>query len=92
MKHTLALVLMVFGIVGCAEQNALQKEIQLVKAVEKTGAAEGSYWLEKQSSFTYEWDKVILIFGYMDDEEVCFDLKREWEAKYNQTYRCVVAK
>ena len=79
-------------IVGCAEQNGLQKETQLVKAVGKTGAAEGAYWLEKQSSFTYEWDKVILIFGYFDDREVCFDLKREWEAKYNQTYRCEAVK
>ena len=36
--------------------------------------------------------RVILIFGYMDDGEVCFDLKREWETKYNQTYRCVAVK
>jgi hypothetical protein len=91
MKKLLTLLLPLL-IVGCVEQNGLQKETQLVKAVEKTGAAEGSYWLEKQSSFGYEWDKVILIFGYMDDGEVCFDLKREWETKYNQTYRCVAVK
>lgn len=87
----LLLILPLF-IISCGERDALAREIQLTKAVEKTDAAKDSYWLEKQSSITYEWDKVILIFGYMDDGEVCFDLKREWEAKYNQTYRCMVVK
>ena len=91
MKKLLTLLIPLL-LISCVEQNGLQKETQLVKAVEKTGAAEGSYWLEKPSSFGYEWDKVILIFGYMDDGEVCFDLKREWETKYNQTYRCVAVK
>jgi len=48
MKKLLALLLL-FGIVGCVEETGLQKETRLVRAVEKTGAAEGSYWLEKQS-------------------------------------------
>ena len=62
MKKLLTLLIPLL-LISCVEQNGLQKETQLVKAVEKTGAAEGSYWLEKQSSFGYEWDKIILIFG-----------------------------
>jgi len=88
MKNIL-LTLIVFGVVGCGEKSVLEKEIQLVEAVEKTDYAKGSYWLEMLSSNGVEWDKTILVFGYYDDLEVCMDLKRKWSAEYGRTYRCV---
>ena len=81
-----------FGLFACTEPTALEKEVQLLKAVEKTDYAEGAYWLEMLSTFGDEWQKTILVFGYYDDLEVCMDLKTKWEAEYDRTYRCVPVK
>ena len=51
---------------------AIEKEQELVNAVQSTEHANGSYWLEQQSLMAPdEWDKVMLIFGWMDDETNC---------------------
>ena len=92
-KYLLILIVFLgFGLVGCSEPTALEKEVELSNAVKKTDFAEGAYWLEMLSVFGDEWQKTILVFGYYDDLEVCMDLKRKWEAEYDRTYRCVPVK
>lgn len=92
MLQKLTVIILSFALIGCGEPTVLQKEKQLDKAVKRTDYAEDSYWLEMLSSNGYEWDKTILVFGYIDDLEVCMDLKRKWEAEWGRTYRCVPVK
>ena len=51
----------------------------------------GSYWLEMQHSFG-QWDKMILVFGYVDDRPPC-NLIQEVAAEDtpNRQFRCVRA-
>ena len=44
---------------------------------------ENAYFLKRQSSISYlEWDKVILIYGYYDNEYHCKLIKEIYETKW----------
>ena len=53
----------------------------------------GDYWIEMKTIFD-EWEKVILVTGYLDDYETCIQIieaMSEWNQKNNmlaREYRC----
>ncbi len=70
---------------------AFDKEKELVNAVQSTEHANGSYWLEQKSLMAPdEWDKVMLIFGWMDDETNCEHARYLFEEIINPNinWRC----
>lgn len=78
-------------IVLATSSCSTDKETELKKAILKTEYGKDAYWLEKNSSIGFGWDKTILIFGYVDDERVCEELAAIYEEKYQQSYRCTKA-
>ncbi len=49
-------------------------------------------WLEHKSRLSNEWDRVALVFGYVDDFEACSDVVDGLIATYPKArYRCVPA-
>ena len=71
--------------------GALKDTEEFVKAVKKTNMSKGAAWLEQQSNWSpSEWDKVILIFGYFDDNFHCEDIIIEAYKKRFPTerFRC----
>ena len=48
------------------------------------------FWLEKSTA--YGWEKVVLVFGYWNDNEACIDVKLALETKWPAaSYRCLPA-
>ena len=51
----------------------------------------GSYWLEMENSFA-QWEKMILVFGYVDDRTPCNSIQKIAAADApNRQFRCVRA-
>ena len=71
--------------------GATDDERELEKAIKKTNHGKSSVWLEQQSNMSpSEWDKVILIFGYFDDNYHCEDIILEaYKNNFpNDNFRC----
>lgn len=53
----------------------------------------GDYWLELQNAYG-EWEKTILVTGYLDDYQACIEVRQalnEWNADnagIKREYRC----
>jgi len=61
----------------------------LEKFVNEDIKGSGSYWLEMQNSFG-QWDKMILVFGYVDDRTPCNSIQKfAAEDAPNRQFRCV---
>ena len=79
-------------IVGCDEtyDNQLSK-LQSSVSKNKIGSSQ-DVWLEKHNLLAPQWDKVSLIFGYVDDYSGCEDIAEQLSTKYPLAkYRCVPA-
>ena len=66
------------------------KNNELYKAVEKTKHADDAYWLEMESDFG--WERMILVFGYYFDDEVCKNTAELYNREYGRNYRCMPVK
>ncbi|WP_418152137.1 hypothetical protein AB8615_08090 [Litorimonas sp. RW-G-Af-16] len=58
---------------GCGEKYDTRGE-EIQAAVEKMSFDEPVYWLEMLNMFN-EWEKTILVFGYMGNYEACLALQ-----------------
>jgi len=92
MKTILAAVIGILVLTSC-DQLSGNSQADLIRHVENN-KLEGikSYWLEKNGIGM--WFKVILVFGYPDNQGVCKQLieqERKFETKGKGTYRCTLA-
>lgn len=98
MRKVVLLLSFIF-LLSCSEGriNRISEE-EFVAFVEqnKVGSmAFGSdYWLEKKvndEQLGETWGKLLLVFGYVGNFEVCEELANYLQNKYSQRYRCVPA-
>ena len=92
MKTILAAVIGIMLLTSC-DQLSGNSETDLIRHVENN-ELEGikSYWLEKNG--IGRWFKVILVFGFQDNQGVCKRLiegERKLETKGRGIYRCTLA-
>ena len=72
---------------GCGEQYETRGE-EISTAVEKMNFDEPVYWLEMFNAFN-EWEKTILVFGYMGNYEACEEIRAlATEGSPNRRFRC----
>jgi hypothetical protein len=85
-----------FALGGSASAQSFEYDIKnynkLSDFIDKNQVGEGQdFFLELKNAFD-DWEKVILIFGYWDDWEVCAELAGILSARYPlRTYRCIPA-
>jgi hypothetical protein len=78
------LLIGIYLLSSCDKDN----EAEIVDAVEKVEYADDAYWLETQGMIDPEWDKVILVFGFVDDYTNCDDIAEYFTNSYGGNYRC----
>lgn len=91
MKRLLPALVLPLALVGCAKKESfVDGAARLTKFVQETPIGQSDSWLEKQSLMTGEWDRIVLVFGYVDDYEACQELRDLLSAKYPEhRYRCL---
>ena len=79
-------------LLGC-EEDVTSQISDLASYVENNPVGEEKdVWLEQQSPpFSYEWTKVILIFGFTDDLSACQELVELYKPLDELPYRCTAA-
>ena len=78
--------LSLFLLMSCS----VDKDEELSDLIENNENHKDSVWFEQESSlYPGEWDKVVLVFGWIDDQVECERIKETYEEKYPKTnYRC----
>ena len=75
---------------GCGSYESQVARLDTFAGIKRIGSSP-DVWLEKLT-FTQEWEKTALVFGYGNDYEACSDMVAAWKAKYPlDTYRCTPA-
>tara|TARA_B100001057_G_scaffold335361_1_gene336008 strand:- start:122 stop:403 length:282 start_codon:yes stop_codon:yes gene_type:complete len=86
----LLLILICLFVFSCKEETYTEKIEKFEDDVTKLEVHKDSVWLEKESKVSPdEWDKVMLVYGYYDDQENCETIREYFEELFlNQNYRC----
>ena len=81
----------VVSLFGCSRKESFTDGAErLTKFIQEKPIGQSDTWLEKQSLMSGEWDRIVLIFGYMDDSEACQEVRELLALKYPEhRYRCV---
>ena len=87
-------ILTIFGLAACDGTHDSRTK-RLVAAVDEKAPNDGHQWLEIENLFG-EWEKVTLVFGYVDNPAACQELAalaRESTIanRSGARYRCVPA-
>lgn len=93
MRHS-ATILLVFGLAGCWGKPSLDDQSRRWETfVSHNRFGEtADYWLTKRSIFSGQLDKVAVIFGVLDDYEMCRDLADLYMSRYpDAEYVCLPA-
>lgn len=90
MKY-LGLIVVLFTLASCSDSYEKQQQALESYINKKQLGSSKDYWLTKKNMFG-DWEKTALIFGYMDDYDVCTDLAAMYMMKYPaDTYNCMPA-
>lgn len=82
-------VSLIIGTTGCAKRLDPAEQDTVIQDIVRKKGIDGA-WLEKRSNMTGNWDRVALIYGYVDDYESCEEIQYMYLAKYpTLQYRCV---
>ena len=74
-----------------SDQTGVYFDVDRYVYVDFDGTVYRPYWLEKVNAFG-AWEKVGLVFGYVDDRTACEEWRDWLRPEYNLTdYRCVEA-
>ena len=86
----ISVILVAACLAGCAGtvQTQTQAAVPLgAEYVDLDGAAYPAYWLEER--INGQWERVALVFGYVDDGDVCEEWAAWRRSKYDlDEYRC----
>ena len=57
--------------------NLDENQKKFISYIENSPMGKRAVWLEQRSDFGYEeWEKVVLVFGYLDDYTNCKDIEK----------------
>jgi len=82
-------IFLIIGTTGCAKRLDPAEQDKTIQNLLRDKGIDGA-WLEKRSNMSGEWDRVALIYGYVDDYEACEEIQYMYLVKYPALqYRCV---
>ncbi len=84
----LLLILICLFVFSCKEETYTEKIEKFEDDVTKLEVHKDSVWLEKEGG-TDVWYKVVLVYGYYDDQENCEIIREYFEELFpTKNYRC----
>lgn len=86
------LIAAIVGLAACGERSGIKGYDAIAQHVEGSRVGRASdHWIERQS-LSGSWERVGLVFGYMDDRQACLDAIAGMKAADpDREYTCVPA-
>ena len=86
MKKIIISISSLFLLVSCS----IEDKDELTSFVESSNSQKDSVWMEQEDrSVSGKWYKVLLVFGWIDDETECERIVQQYKETYPEiNYRC----
>jgi len=83
-------ILGIFCVLSFAISCSVEQDDKLIHLVETSNQYKDSVWMEQEDRLTSgEWYKVLLVFGWIDDETECKRIIENYKKTYPEiNYRC----